>query len=464
MMAEHAIRGHPHSSLTLKMNLSPILLASCAMLALVNTSAAQGADLCGNAQPIAGLGIFNFDNTLALTDGLPDPLCLSFGLDTIDNDVWFAWTAPTTGTFIINTCGQTVVDTKIGIYDGSCVGAVLACNDDTCALQSQATWQAIAGQVYVIRLGNYPGAAPGTGTFTLAEDVPTFNPANGSYYQVIDSPGISWTQAMTDAANLTYLGVPGHLATLTDQAENDFVFGLGDVHYRYIGGFQNLSSGSYAEPGGGWEWITGEAWTFSNWLPNEPNDSGPNGAEDFLELLQGGSFGTTWNDTGNDHSAGYIVEYGGGNAGSAYCFGDGTGLNCPCSASGGPGEGCANTTATGGATLTGAGSPTVSNDSFRLDIDGVPGAKPGLILKGNNQITVPAGDGILCTSGGSQRSHVQVTVAGSTSFTDFNGAPFGSVSNLGIPTNFQFWYRDPANQCTGAGFNFTNGWTVTYQP
>ena len=53
---------------------------------------------------------------------------------------------------------------------------------------------------------------------------------------------------------------------------------------------------------------------------------------------------------------------------------------------------------------------------------------------------------------------------GATNFTDFNGAPFGSVANLGTATNFQFWYRDPGNTCSGAGFNLTNGWTVTYQP
>ena len=150
--------------------------------------------------------------------------------------------------------------------------------------------------------------------------------------------------------------------------------------------------------------------------------------------------------------------------GNAYCFGDASGANCPCSAFGSVGQGCANSGGVGGATLTGIGNANMTNDSFQLEVAGVPGAKPGLILRGDNQVALPAGDGILCTTGGSMRSHVQITAAGATAFTDFGGAPFGSVANIGAPTNFQFWYRDPQNPCSGAGFNFTNAWTVTYQP
>ena len=63
------------------------------------------------------------------------------------------------------------------------------------------------------------------------------------------------------------------------------------------------------------------------------------------------------------------------------------------------------------------------------------------------------------------RSHVQITTGGTSTFTDFNGSGFGSVANTGgVPTYFQFWYRDPANPCSGAGFNFSNGVGVTYTP
>jgi hypothetical protein len=441
------------------------LLTALGAALLAGPGLTQGADLCANAQPIAGLGVFNFDNSLATTDGSPDPLCLVFGQDSIELDVWFSWVAPNDGVFIVDTCGQTAIDSKIGIYDGSCAGAVLACNDDTCALQSSVTWSALSGQTYLIRLGVYPGALGGTGTFTLTEDAPILNPINGNHYQRIAGPGITWAQALLDAQAMTFNGVSGHLATLTEQSENDFVFSLGNVHYHFIGGFQNLSSPSYSEPGGGWEWVTGEAWSYTNWwLPNEPNNTGPTGAEDSLELLSGGGFGQSWNDVADTHSAGYIVEFDTGTQtppGTAFCFGDTTGADCPCFAFGAAGEGCANTSGSG-ATLTASGSATLGNDTLQLAVAGVPGAKPGLILRGNNQVALPIGDGILCTSGGSQRSQVQVTVAGATTYTDFNGGPFGAVANLGAPTYFQFWYRDPSNTCSGSGFNFTNGWSVTY--
>ena len=157
------------------------------------------------------------------------------------------------------------------------------------------------------------------------------------------------------------------------------------------------------------------------------------------------------------------------NMGSAYCFGDGTGAVCPCSNHGNPGEGCANTSGVGGARLTGDGNASIANDSFQLIIEGVPGNKPGLILRGANQLNGGlgnlVGDGLLCTSGQTARSQVQFTSAGSTTFSNFQGSPFGASSYPGgVPTNYQFWYRDMTNTCSGLGFNFSNAWTVTWLP
>ncbi len=172
--------------------------------------------------------------------------------------------------------------------------------------------------------------------------------------------------------------------------------------------------------------------------------------------------GTWLGDWTASYAFGFTQMDANDNTGSAYCFGDGTGAACPCSGFGGLGEGCVNTGGTG-VTLRALGNASVSSDTLRFDVAGAPGAKPGLLLRGNNQIANPIGDGIICTAGMSQRSQVQVTAAGVTSFTDFNGAGFGSVANLGAPTNFQFWYRDPMATCSGSGFNFSNAWTVTYE-
>ena len=159
-----------------------------------------------------------------------------------------------------------------------------------------------------------------------------------------------------------------------------------------------------------------------------------------------------YGNSANSATMSYVASSGGTPPGTAYCFGTSA---CPCSAAGGAGEGCANT-AGGGATMTAFGTASVSNDTLGFTIVGVPGNKPGLLLKGNNQVNGglgnPAGDGLICTAGGSKRSHVQVTVAGTTSFTDWSGAAINTISNApGTATNYQFWYRDPSNPCSEIG-------------
>ena len=150
--------------------------------------------------------------------------------------------------------------------------------------------------------------------------------------------------------------------------------------------------------------------------------------------------------------------------GYPYCFGDGTGATCCGGNFGNLGEGCGNTGGRG-AQLWGTGDASISNDTLTFTIEGVPGAKPGLILRGATTLSLPIGDGILCTSGNTARSDVQVTDAsGSTTFTTFQGGQgFGAATyGAGNPAYYQFWYRDPQNNCSGSGFNFTNAWCVTW--
>jgi len=160
-----------------------------------------------------------------------------------------------------------------------------------------------------------------------------------------------------------------------------------------------------------------------------------------------------------------------GNAGGAYCFGDGTGAVCPCGANGSPGEGCANTSGVGGAVLTASGNAYIGGDTFQLLVSGIPGAKAGLCVKGSALLSGGngnvVGDGLLCTSP-QKRSQVIVSDArGNVTMSDWRVQPFGTfpgVANVGAPTYYQWWYRDPANTCSGSGFNFTNAWGVTWQP
>jgi len=141
--------------------------------------------------------------------------------------------------------------------------------------------------------------------------------------------------------------------------------------------------------------------------------------------------------------------------GTPYCFGDGSGATCPCSAVSGPGEGCP-TTSGQGAVLSGTGVADVGADSVVLHVAGAPPFKPGLLFQGTSVQSAPVGDGLLCTQ--SQRRHrVHVLDAsGSTSYTDL-----GPAATPGQVLRYQYWFRDAMNPC-GGGFNFTNGYAVSW--
>ena len=76
-----------------------------------------GADSCVTPDVIVGGGPFLFDNTVATTglEGQAEGLCTFFGFTTVDQDVWFKWTATSSGILSVNTCGLSAVDTKIAI-------------------------------------------------------------------------------------------------------------------------------------------------------------------------------------------------------------------------------------------------------------------------------------------------------------------------------------------------------------
>ncbi len=56
------------------------------------------------------------------------------------------------------------------------------------------------------------------------------------------------------------------------------------------------------EPAGGWQWVTGEPFTYTNWKFGEPNDAF---AEDTISTFIGGQ----WNDGNSAGVHPYLVEY-----------------------------------------------------------------------------------------------------------------------------------------------------------
>lgn len=97
----------------------------------------------------------------------------------------------------------------------------------------------------------------------------------GHAYEVVAGFNQDWNWAKTQAESRTFRGVFGTLAAITSAEENAFILGLQDdfnalpVHGYSIGGFQPDGS---PEPGGNWQWVTGEAWDYENWAQGEPNN------------------------------------------------------------------------------------------------------------------------------------------------------------------------------------------------
>jgi hypothetical protein len=127
------------------------------------------------------------------------------------------------------------------------------------------------------------------------------------YYHALSAPaGIRWP-----AARALSQDSGGYLATLTSQAENDFVFGLVDSSsYWYqrpgsglwagpwLGG--NQPSGS-PEPDSGWRWVTTEPFGFRHWSPGEPDNGGAENSLHFGESVGGRV--STWDDLAEGDSS-----------------------------------------------------------------------------------------------------------------------------------------------------------------
>lgn len=162
---------------------------------------------------------------------------------------------------------------------------------------------------------------------TLASAAPQFNPANGHYYEVIPDVEIIWSDAKSAADISTHLGVSGHLATITSDAEGNFVetlrMGLSPSE-AWIGGSQTTCVGDPdEEPTCGWEWENGEG-TFpgdnlgpgyAKWLSSEPNDNYGLGSENHLTIGLIVTDPTKWNDEGTmvgqgiENIGGYVIEW-----------------------------------------------------------------------------------------------------------------------------------------------------------
>ncbi|REK17729.1 MAG: hypothetical protein DWQ37_05670 [Planctomycetota bacterium] len=150
------------------------------------------------------------------------------------------------------------------------------------------------------------------------------NGGNGHFYNWVGIES-TWQEAFDMAASMTHNGMPGYLATITSEAENNFI--IGNFNQR------GWLAGSDAAVEGEWRWVAGpetgelffvgeypdpnrQTLIYADWGGNEPNDYDntqfgfPYPGEDYLQFdpARGGE----WNDSPGapQTDAGFYVEFG----------------------------------------------------------------------------------------------------------------------------------------------------------
>ena len=119
---------------------------------------------------------------------------------------------------------------------------------------------------------------------------------NGHYYEIFDD-SMSWSEAKTVCEKLG-----GHLVTITSQEEQSFIgtlVNLGAKKSYWLGGQYR---------GGVWCWITDEDFSYSNWYPGEPNNSG-NFMQIFSVRTNYNSISNGWDNTRDTGDAGGGIKY-----------------------------------------------------------------------------------------------------------------------------------------------------------
>jgi hypothetical protein len=139
-----------------------------------------------------------------------------------------------------------------------------------------------------------------------------------SYYDYVTNEAVSWDDASAAAGASSFMGVNGHLATVTSAAENNFLLGLAPS----VAFSQAVWLGGTVDAGGSARWAVGpeagQLMSFSNFGGAEPDD-GPSKVYMNIGPAIAGILAGQWGDAaggvsggssgGGSSSIGYFVEY-----------------------------------------------------------------------------------------------------------------------------------------------------------
>ena len=441
-------------------------------------------DACANARVI-GNGSFSGYLTFASNDG--SAACDSGGA--ASHDVWFSYTNSTTSGLILsaNTCGSTF-DTTLAAFNG-CGGPLLVCNDTctggACGSPSSCLTTPIApGQTVILRVSD-KGLAGGFFNLNVSAGIPGDECA---LPMVLAGPGtfpIDNTLATTGTAGQTESLCL--FAVGTTAINNDLWFNYTPTANATVtvstcglisgGPTQDSKIAVYSGAGcptAGTAIACNDDAACTGFSGLNATVSFPASCGTTYTIQIGTYSGTTARITGNVS----VTETGGSSCSTPvtyFCFGDGTGLACPCANSGAVGNGCANSLNPNGGNLTASGNAALSLDTWTITGSGIPNG-PGLYYQALNQLGggngVVFGDGIRCIGGTVIRLGIVTAVGNTSSYPSpnppaVNGIPISvkGFNSAGDVRNYQLWYRDSTiGFCSANVFNLTNAVNVTWIP
>jgi hypothetical protein len=152
----------------------------------------------------------------------------------------------------------------------------------------------------------------------------------------------------------------------------------------------------------------------------------------------------------------------GSSAIQAFCFGDGSTTACPCGNASAAGEGCANSSGSGGIT-TALGPLSAAADDLRFQAWQLPHGTFAMLFQGNDAIPgIVVADGLRCVGTNLVRFGARPTGANGVATWGPGLATAGGWTG-GQTRQFQTWYRNLSGPC-GAGTNMTSAVSVSFSP
>jgi hypothetical protein len=158
-------------------------------------------------------------------------------------------------------------------------------------------------------------------------------------------------------------------------------------------------------------------------------------------------------------------------AGEAFCFGDGSGADCPARNNGDVGHGCNNAAGTGGALLLSNGAARLANDTLVLKAENLPRSVWVAFFQGSSAVDrgfgVPFSRGLACIGGDMIRLGVRTSAQGTVEYPTMGETKISVLGQLppaGGTRYYQAWYRDNAPPMIYQAYNLSNGLSVTWIP